>query len=109
MATREAASSNRQLEKKEGRHSRRRRRLAAEEELALQVTESGTTCGSIRTERVKMGEKSTHNLNSIVFRWDMCFPFPGLLRHVIKHILFDRLPANRRAHGDGLHGQGISY
>lgn len=50
-----------------------------------------------------------HNLNSIVFHWDMCFPFPGLLRHVIKHILFDSLPVNRTAHGDGLHGEWISY
>lgn len=34
----------------------------------------------------------------------MCFPFPGLLRHVIKHILFDLLPVNHRAHRNGVKG-----
>lgn len=34
----------------------------------------------------------------------MCFPFPGLLRHVIKHILFDLFPVNQRAHRNGVKG-----
>lgn len=39
--------------------------------------------------RLKWDKISPDNLNSLIFHWDMCFPFPGLLRHVIKHTLFD--------------------
>lgn len=39
----------------------------------------------------------------------MCFPFPGLLRHVIKHTLFDFFffslpPLNRSGCGNGVRG-----
>lgn len=56
-------------------------------------------------ERLKWGKISPDNLNSLIFHWDMCFPFPGLLRYVIKHTLFDfffSLPLNRSGCGNAV-------